>query len=76
MKKIKNFDIILIVILALNIVFLVYIAFFKKDALSLEIMKSGWSDNFSLVQELYKHPAYISQQKDAIQQGLESLWIK
>lgn len=76
MKITKHFDTILLIILALNAIFLLYIAFFKKDALSLEIMKSGGADNFRLVQELYQHPSYVSQQKDAIQQGLESFGIK
>lgn len=76
MKITKHFDTILIVILALNAIFLLYVAFFKKDAIGLEVMKSGGSDNFTLVQQLYQNPAYVSQQRDAIQQGLESLWIK
>lgn len=76
MKITKHFDMILIVILALNVLFLLYIGFFKKDSLDLEIMKSGWSENFTLVKQLYQHPAYISQQNDAIKQWLESLWIK
>lgn len=76
MKITKHFDTILVIILALNAIFLLYISFFKKDAVSLEIMKSGWSENFTLVQQLYQHPSYVAQQKDWIQQGLESLWVK
>lgn len=76
MKITKHFDTILVIILALNAIFLLYIAFFKNDAVSLEIMKSGWSENFNIVQQLYQHPSYVAQQKDWIQQGLESLGIK
>jgi len=42
----------------------------------MEIMKSGGNENFNLVRELYKHPSYVSQQKEWIQQWLESFWIK
>lgn len=76
MKITKHFDLILVIILALNAVFLLYISFFKNDAISLESMKSGWAENFKIVQQLYQHPSYVAQQKDAIQQGLDSLWIK
>ncbi|AHB40952.1 hypothetical protein P148_SR1C00001G0142 [candidate division SR1 bacterium RAAC1_SR1_1] len=76
MKITKHFDTILVIILALNAIFLLYISFFKKDAVSLEIMKSGGSENFTLVQQLYQHPSYVAQQKDGIQQGLESLGVK
>lgn len=76
MKLTKHFDLILIVVLTLNAIFLLYTAFIKKDALWLEIMKSGGSDNFALVEQLYQHPSYVAQQKDSIEQGLESFWIK
>lgn len=76
MKITKHFETILITILAVNIIFLLYIAFFKKGAIDMEIMKSGGNENFNLVRELYKHPSYVSQQKEWIQQWLESFWIK
>lgn len=73
---IKHFDLIVIIILVLNAIFLGYISFFKKDAISLEIMKAGGRENFEMVKQLYEHPSYISQQKDWIEQWLESFWIK
>ncbi len=76
MKIMKHFDLIVIVVLALNALFLGYISFFKKDAVSLEIMKAGGRENFQLLQQLYESPSYTSQQKDWIQQGLDSFWIK
>lgn len=76
MKKIKNFELIITIALLLNLVFLLYIAFFKKDIIDLEIMKAGWKENFKLVEKLYNNPSYISQQKESIQQWLDSLWIE
>lgn len=76
MKIIKHFDIIVIVILVLNAIFLGYISFFKKDAVSLEVMKAGGRENFEMVKQLYTHPSYVSQQREWIQQGLEWFWIE
>lgn len=76
MKITKHFELILIIILSLNVLFLVYISFFKTDAVSLEVMKSGWRENFVLVKQLYQNPAYVAQQREWIQQWLESFWIK
>lgn len=72
----KYFEIIIISFLALNTVFLLYISFFKTDAMSLEVMKAGWKENFVMVKKLYQEPWYISQQKDGIQQALNSLWVE
>jgi len=41
MKITKHFDAIVTIILALNAIFLLYIAFFKNDVVSLETMKAG-----------------------------------
>lgn len=76
MKNIKNIDIILIAILSLSSILLLYIAFFKKDAIDLEIIKSWWKENFTLVKEIYQNPSYISQQRDAIKEWLNSLWVQ
>ena len=76
MKITKHFDTILILILSLNALFLLYVAFFKKDAIWLETLKAGGAENFALVEQLYTQPAYISQQTDAIKQGLQTFGIK
>ncbi len=69
-------ELIVAIVLFLNVVFLSYVAFFKKDAMWLETLKAGGTENFSLVQELYTSDSYKAQQSDAIQQGLESFGIK
>ncbi len=62
-----------IIIFILSFLLLVYIAFFKKDALRLETLKTGGSTNMKLVEQLYRSPAYQEQQKQAIQQVLDSM---
>lgn len=52
---------------------MIYVAFFKRDALRLETLKVGWSDNMTLVQKLYKSEGYKSQQKSAIEQVLGNM---
>lgn len=60
-------------LLALNLLLLVYVAFIKKDAFSLETMKVGGRDNMQLVQQLYSTDAYKNQQQQAIQQILDGM---
>ena len=61
------------VLLVLNLLLLIYIAFIKKDAVRLETQKVWWSANMTLVQQLYNSEAYKSQQTQAIQQVLTSI---
>ena len=60
-------------ILVLNLLLLVYVAFIKTDAVSLETMKVGGRANMQLVEKLYKSDAYKNQQKQAIQQVLDGM---
>lgn len=69
----KNTTMALIVLLAINLLLLIYIGFFKKDAMRLETMKVGGAENMTLVQQLYNSDMYKSQQTQAIQQVLSSL---
>ncbi len=61
------------ILFVLNFLLLVYIAFFKRDALRLETLKTGGSANMKLVEQLYRSPAYAAQQNQAIQQVLSSM---
>jgi uncharacterized protein YpmS len=63
----------LVLLLVLNLLLLVYIAFFKRDSLWLETLKVGGSDNMKLVQQLYQSASYQEQQKSAIQQILDQM---
>lgn len=63
----------LLVIVWLNLIFTLYLAFFKTDALALETLKSGGRDNFKLVEKLYNSDAYKTQQKQSLEQVLSSL---
>lgn len=76
MEKTKNIILdvqkIAVVLLVLNLLLLLYIWFIKKDSYRLEKLKVGWSENMTLVQQLYKSDAYKAQQQTAIQQALSS----
>ena len=69
----KNTTTVVIALLALNVLLLAYVAFFKHDAMRLETMKVGGSENMGLVQQLYNSDMYKSQQTQAIQQVLSSI---
>lgn len=59
-------------IIGINLILTLYVAFFKTDAVRLETLKSGGSENFALVQKLYESDAYKSQQKQTLEQVLSS----
>lgn len=65
--------ILIVVLLILNILLTAYIGFFKRDAVWLETLKSGGSDNFKLVQELYTSDSYKDQQTQTLNQILWSM---
>jgi len=69
----KNTTTVVIALLALNVLLLAYVAFFKHDAVWLETMKVGGRENMGLVQQLYNSDMYKSQQTQAIQQVLSSI---
>lgn len=69
----KNTTTVVIALLALNVLLLAYVAFFKHDAVWLETMKVGGSENMGLVQQLYNSDMYKTQQTQAIQQVLSSI---
>jgi len=72
-KKYENMKVFIIVLLILNVLLWVYIAFFKRDALWLETLKAGWTENMKMAQQLYNSPAYIQQQKSTLDQILWSI---
>lgn len=71
--KADSLKIITIVLLGLNIILAVYIAFFKRDALWIEELKAGGSENYALVEKLYTSETYKSQQAQTLAQVLESM---
>ena len=72
-EKHQNTTTILIVLLVVNVLLLLYVGFFKKDAMWLETMKVWGDENMALVQQLYNSDMYKTQQTQAIQQVLGSL---
>jgi hypothetical protein len=50
----------------------IYIAFFKKDAVWLETLKSGGSENFGKVVQLYQSDSYKATQTSSIEQAFAS----
>lgn len=72
-KKQEQTKLLIIVLLALNLLLGIYIAFFKRDALWLETMKAGGTENMTLAKQLYNSPVYIKQQKDTLDQILGSM---
>ncbi len=73
-KKYTKMDIAFIVLLVLNVLFGIYIAFFKRDALWLETLKVWWADNMKLAVQLYESDVYKEQQSSTLQQILDSMW--
>ena len=47
----------------------------KTDSRGLELLKIGWQENMTKVEELYKSDVYITTQKQSIDDYLSSLWI-
>ena len=72
-KKYENMKMFVIVLLVLNVLLGIYIAFFKHDAIRLETMKAGWAQNMNMARQLYKSPVYIQQQKATLDQILGSM---
>lgn len=72
-KKHENMKIVIIGLLVLNILFGVYIGFFKRDALWLETLKVGGADNMKLAVQLYQDDSYKQQQKTTLEQILGSM---
>ncbi|MEI6426608.1 MAG: thioredoxin domain-containing protein [Candidatus Absconditabacteria bacterium] len=66
----------LIGIVGINLLLSLYLAFFKADAVWLETLKSGGSENFNLVRQLYNSDAYKAQQKQTLEQVLSSFGSK
>lgn len=65
----------LLAIVWLNLLFTLYLAFFKTDALALEELKSWGSENFKLVKQLYSSDVYVTQQKQSLEQAIASLGV-
>ena len=70
-KKHDQMRLLILVLLALNVLFGAYIAFFKNDALSLETLKVWGAENMKMATELYQLPAFQAQNKKQFEQGLE-----
>ncbi len=73
-KKHQNMKMFFMALLVLNLLFSIYIGFFKRDALWLETLKVGWSENMKLAVQLYNADAYKQQQKSTLDQILGSMW--
>jgi len=71
-KKIDT-GLVIAIFLGINVLLLIYVAFFKMDAYRLEKLKVGGAENMTLVTQLYKSDGYKQQQKSAIQQVLGSM---
>lgn len=72
-KREKNIDMTIIGLVILNVLLGVYIGFFKRDAVWLETLKAGGSENMTMAEQLYNSPAYIQQQKSTLDQILGSM---
>lgn len=72
-KNQQNMKIIVIALLILNVLFGLYIAFFKPSAYSLETLKVWWAENMALAIQLYNSDAYKQQQRSTLEQILGSL---
>ena len=71
LKKIKP-EMAVIYLLSISLLVLIYIAFIKKDAVWLETLKTGGSENFGNVVKLYQSDAYKTQQTTAIEQAMKT----
>ncbi len=72
-KKQDTTRLLVLVLLVLNLLLWVYIAFFKHDALWLETLKAWGRENMEMATKLYKSPVYIQQQKTTLDQILGSM---
>lgn len=72
-KKNTQMNLVIIVLIVLNVLLGIYLAFFKVSAYSLEAMKAGWVENMQMARQLYKSPVYIEQQKATLEQILGSM---
>lgn len=72
-KKYENMKMLVIILLVLNLLLGVYVAFFKNDALWLETLKAWGTENMVKAEQLYTSPAYIQQQKTTLDQILGSM---
>lgn len=72
-KKYQDMKMFVIVLLVLNVLLGVYIAFFKTDAYSLETLKAGGRENMNMARQLYKSDMYVQQQKTTLEQILNSM---
>jgi len=73
LKKYGKMDIAFMALLLLNVVFGIYIAFFKRDALWLETLKVWGNENMNLAVQLYESDTYKQQQSSTLQQILASM---
>jgi len=72
-KKHEQTQMLVIGLLVLNLLFAIYIWFFKRDALWLETLKAGGTANMNMAQQLYTSPVYIQQQKTTLDEILGSM---
>ena len=72
-KKHEQMQMLVISLLVLNLLFAIYISFFKRDALWLETLKAGGTANMNMAQQLYTSPTYIQQQKTTLDEILGSM---
>ena len=72
-KKEEHVNLALVVVLAVNLLLLLYVGFFKRDAYRLETLKVGGRENMQMAKELYRSDVYIQQQKSTLAQYLASL---
>ena len=70
-KKQHTMNLAIIVLLALNVLFGIYISFFKRDALWLETLKVGGAENMAIAEQLYRSPAFAAQGKQQLEEGLK-----
>ncbi|MEI7557318.1 MAG: hypothetical protein WCJ45_00205 [bacterium] len=69
-KKKETMKMIVIGLLVLNLLIGIYAAFIKKDAVRLETLKVGGSENMQMAEQLYTADAYKQQQKTTLEQIL------
>ena len=69
-KKPSNLMMVIASLLVLNLLLVLYIGFFKRDALWLETLKVGGEENMQLATQLYNSDTYKQQQKTTLDQIL------
>ena len=72
-KQQSNITMVLVVLLVLNVLLTLYVGFFKRDALWLETLKAGGTENMNLANQLYNSDVYKQQQKATLDQILGSM---